>query len=178
MMLDTNELMGRLKKVRLFLCDVDGILTDGTVLMTGEEEVKQFHVFDGLGIRLLREHAGLKVGWISARPSPATTRRAEELHVDFLYQDRAPKVTAIEGILERAGCTWAEVCYMGDDIVDLGALRRAGVAVSVPEALPEAMALAHYVTRKSGGRGAVREVVELILRAQEKWEPLVREYSA
>lgn len=177
-MLDPKELNARLQQVQLFLCDVDGILTDGTVLMTGDEEVKQFHVFDGLGTRLLREHGGLKVGWISARPSPATTRRAAELKVDFLYQDRAPKVAAIEAILTQAGCTWDQVCYMGDDIVDLGALRRAGVAVCVPDALPEALALAHYVTQKPGGRGAVREVVELILKAQGKWARLIEEYSA
>lgn len=177
-MLEQAELMARLAKVRLFLCDVDGILTDGTVFMTGDGEVKQFHVFDGLGTRLLRECGGIKVGWISARPSPATTRRAEELKVDYLYQDRAPKVTAIEGILTQAGCRWDETCYLGDDIVDLGALRRAGVAVCVPDALAEALALAHYVTRKPGGRGAVREVVELILRAQGKWEQLIKDYSA
>lgn len=177
-MLGMNELEARLKKVRLFLCDVDGILTDGTVFMTGDDEVKQFHVFDGLGIRLLRDHGGIGVGWISARPSPATTRRAEELKVDFLYQNRAPKVAAIEEIMGRAKCRWDEVCYMGDDIVDLGALRRAGVAVCVPESLPEALALAHYVTRKPGGRGAVREVVELILRAQNKWDQLIAEYLA
>lgn len=177
-MLSSEELTARLKKVRLFLCDVDGILTDGTVLMNGADEVKQFHVFDGLGTRLLREHGGIKVGWISARPSPATTRRAQELKVDFLYQDRAPKVAAIENILQQAGCTWEEVCYMGDDIVDLGALRRAGVAVCVPDGLPEALALAHYITRKPGGRGAVREVIELLLKAQGKWDSLLQEYSA
>jgi len=177
-MLTNEQLTERWKRVRLFLCDVDGVLTDGTVTFSGHEEMKQFHVFDGLGTRLLREHGGIKVGWISARPSAATTRRAEELKVDFLYQDRAPKVAAIEGILARAGCRWEEVCYMGDDLVDLGALRRAGVAVCVPDALPAALALAHYVTARPGGRGAVREVIELILKAQNKWEKLLRDYSA
>jgi 3-deoxy-D-manno-octulosonate 8-phosphate phosphatase (KDO 8-P phosphatase) len=172
-----DELTQRLQQIRLLLCDVDGILTDGTVLVSDGHEIKQFHVMDGIGIRLARE-SGLKVGWFSARPSPATTRRAHELKVDFLYQDRASKVQAIERILREAKCEWSEVCYMGDDIVDLGALRRAGVAACVPEGTPEALRLAHYVTKRPGGQGAVREVIELILKAQQKWEPLIKEYSA
>ena len=176
-MLTKAELTKRLKNIRLLLCDVDGILTDGCVFISDGHEIKQFHVMDGIGIRMLRE-AGLRVGWFSARHSPATTRRAEELKVDFLYQDRAPKVTAIETILKQAGCTWREVCYMGDDIVDLGALRRAGVAACVPEGIVEAKKLSHYVTKRPGGHGAVREVIELILKAQGKWDAFIQNYSA
>ena len=171
------RLAAKLAGVRLFLCDVDGILTDATVVMGGGAEYKVFNVQDGLGLRLL-QRCGIKVGWISARPSPATNQRAEDLKIDFLHQSAGSKVAAVEAILRQAGRRWEEICYMGDDIVDLGVLRRVGVAVTVANAIPEAKALAHYVTSAEGGRGAVREVVHLILRAQHQWERLVREYLA
>lgn len=166
------SLRARLRRVRLLLCDVDGVLTDGTVGIGETGEVKHFHIQDGMGLALLRQ-AGLCCGWISSRPSPATTRRAEELKVDFLHQDQTPKVLAVEAILGRAGLNWQEVCYVGDDLVDLPPLRRAGVAVAVANAVPEVRRVAHCVTRTRGGHGAVREVVEMILRAQGKWRKLV-----
>jgi 3-deoxy-D-manno-octulosonate 8-phosphate phosphatase (KDO 8-P phosphatase) len=161
-----------LKRVRLFLCDVDGVLTDGSVFIGGEEEVKQFNIQDGLGlVKLQRE--GFKVGWISSRPSAATARRARELKIDFLRQEKGIKVCVVERLLARTGFRWEEVCYMGDDIVDLGVLKRAGVAVAVANGVAEARAAADYVTRAGGGHGAVREVVELILKAQNKWRRIV-----
>lgn len=173
----SSSLDSSLRKVRLFLCDVDGILTNATVVMGGGTEFKVFNVQDGLGLRLL-QRCGIKVGWVSARPSPATTQRAEDLKIDFLHQSPGSKVAAVEAILGQAGAPWEQVCYMGDDIVDLGVLKRAGVAVTVANAIPEAKALSDYVTSAEGGRGAVREVVHLILRAQHQWERLVAEYSA
>jgi 3-deoxy-D-manno-octulosonate 8-phosphate phosphatase (KDO 8-P phosphatase) len=173
----SRRLAAKLAGVRLFLCDVDGILTDATVVMGGGAEYKVFNVQDGLGLRLL-QRCGIKVGWISARPSPATSQRAADLKVDFLHQSPGCKIVAVETLLRQAGARWEEVCYMGDDIVDLGVLKRAGVAVTVANAIPEAKALADYVTLTEGGRGAVREVVHLILRAQHQWERLVREYLA
>jgi 3-deoxy-D-manno-octulosonate 8-phosphate phosphatase (KDO 8-P phosphatase) len=173
----SRSLHARFARVRLFLCDVDGVLTDGSIFMSGSEEIKLFNIPDGLGLRLL-QRSGIRVGWISNRPSPATRRRARDLKIDFLHQAQDNKVPAAEAILARAGVRWDAVCYLGDDIVDLGVLRRAGLAVSVANGLPEARALAHYVTRKAGGRGAVREVAERILKAQKKWKPLVSEYSA
>ncbi|MCL5097003.1 MAG: HAD hydrolase family protein [Candidatus Omnitrophica bacterium] len=173
----TKTLLTKLARVRLFLCDVDGILTDTSVWMGNEGETKRFCVRDGLGLRLLRQ-TGIKVGWISGRPSPATEQRARELEVDFLCQSRDNKVTLAKAILDQTGLSWQDICYMGDDIVDLGLLRRAGLAVVVPSAIEEAKATADYITRKPGGQGAVREVVELILKAQNKWETLVRDYSA
>src|SRR5215212_10136309 len=170
------DLLQRLQKVRLFLCDVDGILTDASVYMDGNIETKRFHIPDGLGLRLLQRE-GIKVGWISARPSLATTQRAQDLKIDFLHQSDGNKVTAVEKILAEANLTWEEVSYMGDDIVDLGVLKRAGLAVTVPHAIAEAQDLAHYVTELPGGDGAVREVVELILKAQGKWEALVKHFS-
>ncbi|MDB6021608.1 MAG: 3-deoxy-D-manno-octulosonate 8-phosphate phosphatase, YrbI family [Pedosphaera sp.] len=173
----TVDLYAKLAKVKLFLCDVDGILTDSSIFIGMPEEIKRFHIRDGLGMLMLREQ-GIKVGWVSRRPSHATTRRAEELKIDFLEQGRGSKVTVVESLLAKTGFQWEEVCYMGDDIVDLGVLRRAGVAATVADAIYEAKVASHYVTQANGGRGGVREVVELILKAQNLWEKLVAENSA
>ena len=172
-------LVAQLKRVRLFLCDVDGVLTDGSVFIGGEREFKRFNIRDGLGIVLARR-AGLKVGWVSARPSLATQLRAEELKVDFLVQqgDNISKTGAIERLLTQERLNWSEVCFVGDDIIDLGPLTRAGFSVAVGDAMPEAKAAAHFTTKAVGGRGAVREAVELILKAQGKWQPYLKHYAA
>jgi 3-deoxy-D-manno-octulosonate 8-phosphate phosphatase (KDO 8-P phosphatase) len=171
-----STLNSQLKRVRLLLTDVDGVLTDGSVFITPEGETKQFSIQDGLGLVLLRK-CGIKVGWISARPSVITTKRAEELRIDFLSQDKASKVAAAERILSEASLNWDEVCYVGDDIVDLCLLQRAGVAVAVANGIEEARGMAHYVTEARGGHGAVREVAVLILKAQNRWSELVRQYT-
>jgi 3-deoxy-D-manno-octulosonate 8-phosphate phosphatase (KDO 8-P phosphatase) len=173
----SKSLAAKLARVRILLCDVDGVLTNATVLIGDGREFKEFHIQDGLGLRLL-QRSGVKVGWISNRPSTATQQRADELKIDFLHQDKGSKVEAVETILAKAGLGWGEICYMGDDIVDLGVLKRAGVAIAVANAIEEAKTLADYVTRAEGGSGAVREVVGLILKAQNKWQRLVLEYSA
>jgi 3-deoxy-D-manno-octulosonate 8-phosphate phosphatase (KDO 8-P phosphatase) len=170
------EIQQRLQKIRLFLCDVDGILTDSSVFMDGNVETKRFHIPDGLGLRLLQRE-GVKVGWISARPSLATTQRARDLKVDFLHQSDTAKVAAVEKILAETKLTWEDIVYMGDDIVDLGVLKRAGFSATVPHAIAECQKIAHYVTEAPGGDGAVREVVEMILKAQGKWDALVRHFS-
>lgn len=171
------SISAKFARVKLFLCDVDGILTDGSVFIGQAGEMKQFSIQDGLGLKLL-QHEGIKVGWISARPSRVTLRRAEELKIDFLSQDKSSKIAAAEKILDRARLNWADVCYMGDDIVDLCLLTRAGLAISVPNGIAEAKKASDYVTKAKGGHGAVREVVELILKAQKKWSRLVEEYSS
>ena len=171
-----QALRTRLTGVRLFLCDVDGILTDTSVWMGGTEELKRFNIQDGLGLRLLQRE-GIRVGWVSNRPSFATTQRALDLKIDFLRQADGNKVAVVEEILREVQLDWSQAAYMGDDIVDLGVLRRAGLAVTVPHAIAEAKKLAHYVTRREGGDGAVREVVNLILKAQGKWEHLVGFFS-
>jgi len=173
----SKSLAAKLARVKILLCDVDGVLTNTTVLMGDGREFKQFHIQDGLGLRLLQQQ-GIKVGWISNRPSTATQQRADELKIDFLHQAKGSKVAAVESILKQARLRWEDVCYMGDDVVDLGALKRAGLAVTVPDGIDETKALAHYVTRAGGGHGAVREVATLILKAQNKWERLVLEFSA
>ena len=173
-----RRLAARLKRVKLFLCDVDGVLTDGSIFIGGEHEFKRFNIRDGLGLVLARR-AGLKVGWVSARPSPATKLRADELKIDFLIQqgDGASKTAAIEQLLAQQKLDWAETCFVGDDIIDLGPLTRAGLAVAVGDGVAEARAAAHHVTRAAGGRGAIRETVELILRAQGKWRQFLEKYS-
>lgn len=171
----SKSLVAKFARVKLFLCDVDGVLTDCSIFMDGEREMKRWNLQDGLGLRLLQRF-GIRVGWVSGRPSPATEQRAKDLKVDFLRQGKERKVRVVEEILSDTGLAWSDVCFMGDDLLDYGALRRAGVAVSVPDGSDEARALADYVTAARGGQGAVREVVTLILKAQKKWEPLVEEY--
>ena len=168
----------RAARVKLFLCDLDGVLTDGSIFIGGEREFKRFNIRDGLGLVLARR-AGLKVGWVSARPSLATKLRADELKIDFLVQqgDATSKTAAIEILLAQEKLSWNDVCFVGDDIIDLGPLTRAGVAIAVGDAVVEARAAAHFVTKANGGRGAVREAVELILRTQGKWPQFVEKYS-
>jgi 3-deoxy-D-manno-octulosonate 8-phosphate phosphatase (KDO 8-P phosphatase) len=162
--------------VKLLLTDVDGVMTDGSVFITQEGEFKQFSIQDGLGLVLLRK-CGVKVGWISARPSLITARRAEELKIDFLSQKKESKLAAAEEMLAAARVNWEEVCFVGDDVVDLCLLRRVGLAVAVANAIDEVKAAAHCVTTVPGGHGAVREVVTMILKAQGKWAPLLRHFE-
>ena len=173
----SSTLDAALKRIRLLLCDVDGVLTDASVFIGGGREIKQFNIRDGLGLVTLRRH-GLKVGWISSRPSTATTQRARELKIDFLRQEKGSKVCAVESLLAQTGLRWDQVCYVGDDLVDLGVLKRAGVAVAVANGVAEVLAAADYVTKAGGGHGAVREVVEMILKAQDKWARIVTEHAA
>ena len=173
----TRTLIAKLKKVRLFICDVDGVLTNGMVLMGDSKEYKFFNIQDGLGLLLLMR-SGIKVGWVSNRPSPVTQQRADELGINFLVQGKGSKVEAIDALLAREGFKWDEVCYLGDDVVDLGALKRAGVAVAVANAIDEAKDLADYVTQVRGGDGAVREVVRLVLDAQGKWQDIVKNFTS
>lgn len=169
------SLNARCRRVRILLCDVDGILTDASVFMGEGIELKRFHIRDGLGLKLLQD-AGIKVGWISRRESTATIARAEDLKIDFLVQTKGSKVEAAEDILRKTGLRWEQVAYMGDDIVDLGMLSRAGLAISVPDANADARKAAHHVTRLAGGQGAVREAVEMILKAQRRWASIVERH--
>ena len=168
----------RAARIKLFLCDVDGVLTDGSIFIGGEREFKRFNIRDGLGLVLARR-AGLKIGWVSARPSLATKMRAKELKINFLVQqnDRMSKTGAIEELLAQEKLSWNDVCFVGDDIVDLGPLKRAGFSVAVGDAIAEVKAAAYFVTKANGGRGAIREIIEMILKAQGKWNAFVEHYS-
>jgi len=166
----------RCRRIRLFLCDVDGILTDTSVFIGQGVELKRFNIRDGLGIKLM-QGAGIQVGWISRRPSASTTARAEELNVDFLVQTKGSKVEAAEKILAKTGLGWEQVSFMGDDIVDLGMLNRVGLAVTVPGAPVEVQKVSHLATKTGGGQGAVREVIEMILKAQGLWVSIVAQHN-
>lgn len=169
-------LLRKLKAVKLFLTDVDGVLTDGTVYMGGGVETKRFNIRDGLGLKFLQIH-GIKVGWVSRRPSSATQQRAEDLQIDFVVQHNGGKIEGVETILRQTGLNWADVCYVGDDVVDVGVMARVNLAVAVGDGVAEAKDAADYVTKAHGGHGAIREMVEMILRAQNKWKLVVSEYA-
>jgi 3-deoxy-D-manno-octulosonate 8-phosphate phosphatase (KDO 8-P phosphatase) len=174
-------MLERARKIKLFLMDIDGTLTDGGVCLMslpdgGIAELKIFSSLDGLGLKLAHT-MGIKTGFITGRSSPAVERRAEENLIDYVYLGQATKMAAFEECLERAGATEDEVAYLGDDLPDLPLAQRAGLAVAVANAAAELKEACHYVTRARGGDGAAREVIELILKAQGRWEeaiPLAR----
>jgi YrbI family 3-deoxy-D-manno-octulosonate 8-phosphate phosphatase len=155
--------------IELLGLDVDGVLTDGGIIYaTGEMEIKRFHVRDGSGLKLWHR-AGKRSAVITGRSSSVVEVRAAELGVSLVKQGVADKLPAYEELLRRAGVAPEAVCYVGDDVPDLAPLRRSGLAVAVADACAEVRAAAHYITRAPGGRGAVREVIELILRCQGAW---------
>ena len=156
--------------------DVDGVLTDGRIIYTNSgDELKFFDVMDGMGLALFTR-AGLKTAVLTAKKSRIVSKRAEVLHIDRAYQNAFRKGDVFEKILSDFKVSAGEVCFIGDDLVDVPVLKKAGFAVAVPGACPEARNIAHYVTKKKGGRGAVREVIEIILKAQGKWAGLMKGY--
>jgi 3-deoxy-D-manno-octulosonate 8-phosphate phosphatase (KDO 8-P phosphatase) len=170
------------RRVRLLGLDVDGVLTDNGVYIGpvggARVELKRFDIQDGLGLILLRT-AGLPVVWLSGRSSEATALRATELRVDELLQVPGPrKLAAFDECLMRRGISWEEVAFMGDDLADLPVLRRVGLPIAVANAVADVKAVAAYVTRASGGHGAVREVIELLLRARGEWPDILERYFA
>jgi 3-deoxy-D-manno-octulosonate 8-phosphate phosphatase (KDO 8-P phosphatase) len=156
--------------------DCDGVLTDGRIwILESGEDQKAFHTRDGLGIELLHR-AGLKSGVISGRVSSALDRRAQSLGMSFVWQGCEDKRKAFADTLAQADLTESEVAFVGDDLNDIPLMSRSGLAIAVADAAAETRARAHYVTKAPGGRGAVREVVELILKAQGRWHDLVASY--
>lgn len=167
----------RAAKIKLLLLDCDGVLTDGRIsfLPNGDEQ-KTFHVRDGQGIVLLHR-AGLRSGIISGRSSSLVERRAKELGIEFVRQGTWDKLDDFEEILEQAGVSSAETAFVGDDVADIPLMLRVGFAVAVADAVPETKKAAQLITQNSGGAGAVREVTDLILQAQGKWQELMSRYS-
>lgn len=181
--LASPDVLARARKIKLFLMDVDGTLTDGgvclisTVTADGSaspvvSEMKVFNAQDGQGLSLANT-MGIQTGFITGRQSPAVARRAEELRVTFVYLGQAKKTVAFEECMQKAGVTAEEVAYLGDDLPDIPLAERAGLAVCVADGAPELAAICHFTTRRRAGRGAAREVVELILKAQGRWEEAV-----
>ncbi len=153
-------------RVRLFAMDVDGILTDGTVIIAADgNEAKRFSILDGLGLGGLRD-AGLPLAWISGRQSGATDRRAAELRIPHVIQGQRDKLAALTALARELGLPLSACAYMGDDYIDAPAIAAAGIGISVPTAMPPALAAARYVTRRAAGHGAVREICDLILAAR------------
>jgi 3-deoxy-D-manno-octulosonate 8-phosphate phosphatase (KDO 8-P phosphatase) len=170
------EIERRAARVKLLLMDCDGVLTDGriTLLENGDEQ-KSFHTRDGHGIVLLHR-AGLNSGIISGRTSSLVERRARELGMRYVRQGTWDKVKDFDELLAEAGVTDHEVAFVGDDVTDIPLMQRSALAVAVADAAPETIAAAHYVTQLPGGHGAVREVTELILKAQGRWSELMKRY--
>jgi 3-deoxy-D-manno-octulosonate 8-phosphate phosphatase (KDO 8-P phosphatase) len=164
--------------IRLLLFDVDGVLTDGTVIVhTDGTESKGFHIRDGAAL-VWAQRAGLTVGLLSARASGATAHRAAQLAIRLVVQGVSSKLDAYDRILRDTGLTDAEVAYMGDDLLDLPVVARAGLSAAPADAAPEVLRQVDWISTCGGGRGAARELVELVLRAQDRWETVLREYTA
>jgi len=168
----------RTRALKLMAFDVDGVLTDGTLYLTdGGEEMKSFHTLDGLGLKLLAG-AGIELALITGRSSRVVAKRAAELGIRHLFQGADDKLAVLEGLRAQLGFALSACGYMGDDLPDLPLLVRCGFAATVPDAPEAVRARAHYVSRRPGGRGAVREVCEVILAARGALDGVVGRYLA
>lgn len=167
----------RARRIKLLLMDCDGVLTDGRLeLLENGDEQKTFHARDGQGISLFHR-AGLKTGIISGRTSSAVERRAQDLSMAYVRQYAKDKITALEEIMAEAGVSLDECAYIGDDVADIPVMLRVELAVAVADAIVETKQAAHYITALKGGHGAVREVCDLILKAQGHWHELMKGFD-
>jgi 3-deoxy-D-manno-octulosonate 8-phosphate phosphatase (KDO 8-P phosphatase) len=172
----SSDVADRARRVKLILMDVDGVLTDGRIILQAEvDEAKGFDSRDGVGIRLAQK-AGLLTGVITGRLSIATTRRASELRMEEYHQRVFRKVEVYDSILRARRLSPQAVCFIGDDLVDVPIMRKTGLAVAPANARPEARRVAHMVTSLEGGRGAVREAIDFILKAQGLWTEATEGY--
>jgi 3-deoxy-D-manno-octulosonate 8-phosphate phosphatase (KDO 8-P phosphatase) len=168
-----KELLLKAKNINLILMDCDGVLTDGKIILLPDgEEIKNFNVLDGQGISLAKS-AGLKIGIISGRRSSVLTRRAEELKIKYLFDKTKNKFTVYNSLLVELNLSSHQVAFIGDDLPDLPVMQNVGLAIAVKNAAKEVKKAAHLVTKRKGGNGAVREAIEFILKAQEKWKDLL-----
>ena len=175
--MDTGaDLNQRAARVRVVLLDVDGVLTDGRIHAGAHgDDGRSFHARDGLGVRL-GQRGGLTFGIISGRSSVAVADRASELDIHEIHQGIVDKIACVDGILERLEVLRDAVCFIGDDLVDIPVMRRVGLAAAPSDAALEAQEAAHLVTRSAGGKGAVREVVDLVLQASGKWQEVTKSF--
>ena len=166
----------KLEKIKMLILDVDGVLTDGSIIVGDDGmERKIFNVQDGHGIKLF-QRAGFRTAIISGRKAQATEIRAKQLGISLVYQNCIKKLPVFEQILEENSLSADEVCFVGDDLLDIPLVRRAGFGVAVANAIDELKQFADYITDKRGGKGAVREVIELILKNNGKWDGLIERY--
>jgi 3-deoxy-D-manno-octulosonate 8-phosphate phosphatase (KDO 8-P phosphatase) len=171
--LDWQPFLDQARIVKVLLLDVDGILTDGSIIYTADNtEIKAFHIQDGLGLKLL-QMAGIETGLITARRSEMVRRRAEELGITHIFQGVENKLKVFQELLVSQGLQAEETAYMGDDWLDLPLLTRVGFSATVVDAVPEVKQVVHYITSRSGGKGAVREVCDLLLEAKGKRQELL-----
>jgi len=175
---DVNELAA---KIKLLLMDVDGVMTDGRLYNVPDAagnmvETKGFDSQDGIALQWLN-WKGIKAGIVSGRVSPATAERARQTRISYVYQGHIEKIPILEEILRDSGFDKSHVAYIGDDFTDIVVMRRVGLAIATANARPEVKQQAHYVTSQPGGSGAVREVIELILKAQGLWDELLKHYE-
>lgn len=174
--LPNDAVMARAARLRMMIFDVDGILTDGSLHYSADGEIiKTFNVMDGLGIKLLGK-SGVATAIITARKSPIIDRRAADLDIAYVTQGAHDKRIALEQLLAQTGIGLQECGFIGDDIIDLPIFSRVGLAVSVPAGHPEVRARAHYITEARGGWGAVRELCDIVLRAQGKYDAMLAPY--
>lgn len=172
-----KELKLKVNKIKLLLLDVDGVLTDGKIIYdSAGRDTKNFCVTDGLGVTLLKK-AGIPTVLISAKGSGAIKPRARDMGVEDVFENASPKTAVLERILQKYGVSAEEVCFAGDDLVDLCLMKKVGFAVAVFNAAAEVKQAASYITLKEGGRGAVREIAELILKLQDKWQQVLKSYD-
>ena len=165
-----NELKEKIEKMKLLILDVDGVLTDGHIVYDSEgRELKFFDAQDGVGILMLLD-VGIRTIWVTIKPSKAIARRAEDLKIEKCYEGVHPKTKILEEVLKEHPVTLEEICYVGDDLIDLGMMKTVGFPVAVANACQEIKDVAVYVTEKTGGRGAVREITDLILKLKGEWE--------
>jgi 3-deoxy-D-manno-octulosonate 8-phosphate phosphatase (KDO 8-P phosphatase) len=165
-----------LADIEMLVMDVDGVLTNGTIIINGDgTESKSFNTLDGHGIRMW-QRTGLKVALISGRASEPTKLRAEQLQIEYVFQDCHNKLPVFKDLLEQVGLTPDKVAYIGDDLTDLPVIRYTGFGIAVANAMPEVKQYADYVTTCSGGSGAVREVIEYILKKSNRWQQLMTRY--
>ncbi len=170
------ESLTRLAGIKMVVLDVDGVLTDGSIVINADgTESKSFNVYDGSGIKYLMR-AGLEVALLSGRSSPPVQHRAKALGIEEVHQGAKEKLPAFERILENRGFKPEQVCYVGDGLPDIPVMRKAGFAATVASARPEVLEAADYVTSARGGAGAVRELAELLLRTQGKWDDIMSRY--
>jgi 3-deoxy-D-manno-octulosonate 8-phosphate phosphatase (KDO 8-P phosphatase) len=166
----------RAKKIKLLILDVDGVLTDGRIVYDNfGNEIKCFNVYDGFGMTLLYR-AGIKSVIITAKKTAVVKRRAKDMHITKVYSDYR-KFKIYEKVIKKFKVKDEEVCFIGDDFIDLPVLKRVGLSIAPPEAIDEIKNSCHYITKKSGGKGAVREVVEIILKSQGLWHNVTAEYK-
>jgi len=167
----------RAAQIKVLLMDVDGTMTDGSVMLLSQPdgtalEIKNFDAHDGQGLTLAHT-AGIRTGCITGRESPALARRANEMKMEFVYMKQPVKIPAYEEIVRKAGVPESAVAYVGDDLPDLPVMRRVGLAIAVADAVSEVKAAAHFTTKSAAGRGAIRDAVELLLKSKGIWEEMI-----